>query len=283
MKKGNIILLLFSILLGMVIIMQLKSANMLTDGEISSKKAKYLKIELENLTQKKEKLLKEAEILEDVIEDYQKSEEEKDIVIKGIRNNIKKYKLISGETDVKGTGIAIQLKNVELNMETDMDIAPYYRDWLLMIINMLKASGAEAVCINDERIVSNTEIALVETELESKIQINQKNMLPPFEIKCIGDPDKLESILNLKYGLIWNLKRENILSIELEKKELVKIPKYSKQLAFKFAKPIQESENKEIIYKKEKEDIEPQETQEEGIEDVYMELLEETVLGEVYN
>ena len=59
--------------------------------------------------------------------------------------------MILGKTDVFGEGVTITLSNSE---ERDVK----YRD-LLELINELRYAGAEAISINDVRILSSTEIA----------------------------------------------------------------------------------------------------------------------------
>ena len=63
--------------------------------------------------------------------------------------------LLLGNTDVEGPGIVVTLK------ENDSAEASITSDNLNMIVNSLKEAGAEAICINNERIINMSDIVFV--------------------------------------------------------------------------------------------------------------------------
>jgi len=74
-------------------------------------------------------------------------------------------------------------------------------DDLLKLVNELNAAGAEAIAINDERIIATTEIR----NAGNYIVINTNRYSAPFEIKAIGNPDTLEAALKLLGGVADDL------------------------------------------------------------------------------
>ncbi|SHH12295.1 DUF881 domain-containing protein [Tepidibacter thalassicus] len=232
MKKNSLSLLILSFFLGMLLIIEFKTVDKTTGGLVSSQKANQLAIELKSLRDRKEALAKELKCLEDRIDEYKDSEAKKSVIVKNLKNDMKKYEILAGYTDVKGPGVLIKLE--EAKGSQDRNILLYNYDNLLRIINKLKAAGAEAISINNERIVSNTEIFL----LGEKLMVNGDPIFPPFEIKCIGNPDTLEATLNLRFGVIWQLRTDWDLDITIQKKENIEIPRYSKKVKFKYAKPV---------------------------------------------
>ncbi|KXG78234.1 DUF881 domain-containing protein [Thermotalea metallivorans] len=238
MKKSSFALFICAICLGIIFAVQFRSVEKMTEGQVPSVIAKQLESELNSIRNQRQNILKEMERLDSIIEEYKNIEADKDVSIKKIQQDIHKYKILNGRTKVTGPGISITLNNSELyanyNQLSD------YTDHLLLIINTLNAHGAEAISINNERIVSLTEIAYIKTD--NKLTINNRSVFPPFEIQCIGNPDKLVSILNLKYGLAWNIAKENRFDLKIEKKDKIEIPAYNDQVKFKYAKPIDASE-----------------------------------------
>ena len=117
--------------------------------ELLSIQGKYESLyqELEN----KEKLLEETrQNAANSNESDTKNEEE-------IKNNQK----LLGLTDISGQGLIITLdESSDVNTEEVLDISTYlvHEEDLLYIINELFNCGADAVSINDERIVSTTSI-----------------------------------------------------------------------------------------------------------------------------
>ncbi|QZY55031.1 DUF881 domain-containing protein [Crassaminicella profunda] len=242
MKKNSLAILICFIFLGILVSAQFKIVNQLTKGKISATEATKLELELQNLQGERKDLLNQLNSLDHVIAQYENYESEKDIFIKEIKNDMDQYKLINGQTNVKGPGIIIKFKNSELYR--DIDMSSYYPEYLLAIINILNASDAEAICINDERIISTTGITFLADK--NKLMINEKEMIPPFEIKSIGNPDKLESILNIKYGLIWNIHKENIFELEIEKRNDIEIRRCSKKIELKYTKPSEKTVTEKV-------------------------------------
>ena len=54
-------------------------------------------------------------------------------------------------------------------------------------MNLLWAGGAEAVAVNDERLVNTTSIYCV----GSTIMVNDTRLSPPYEVRAIGDAQRL--------------------------------------------------------------------------------------------
>lgn len=94
--------------------------------------------------------------------------------------------MLVGKTDVTGEGIIITLTDNE-NVEIED------RD-LLNLVNELKLAGAEAISINDKRIVNMTDIVVV----NDTILINEERVTSPYTVKVIGNQKYLSSALSLK-------------------------------------------------------------------------------------
>ena len=73
---------------------------------------------------------------------------------------------------------------------------------LISLVNELKLAGAEAISINDERVVSNTDIALINNRI---ILVNSRRISSPYIVKAIGDKKYLESAITIKGRICrWN-------------------------------------------------------------------------------
>ncbi len=65
---------------------------------------------------------------------------------------------------------------------------------LLKLVNELKAAGAEAITVNEQRVVASTEIRCA----GPTISVNNNRISPPYVIQAIGDPAGLESALKMR-------------------------------------------------------------------------------------
>jgi len=63
----------------------------------------------------------------------------------------------------------------------------------------LNIGGAEAISINNERVVNITDVALVNNRI---ILVNGRRITGPYVIKAIGDKKYLESAITIRGGYI---------------------------------------------------------------------------------
>lgn len=169
------------VVMGVVISIQYKSLNSAgSHGADADKIALYqtnilnLEQELNTLETENKELSEKVELLESATneEQIQKLEEE--------LNSIKKF---SGVTKVEGEGLYISV-----TLTGDILSATLQRH-LLSLVNELKASSAQAISINGERLTAMSEIRIV----GQYVIINGRQHSAPFEIYAIGAPDKLYS------------------------------------------------------------------------------------------
>lgn len=212
-----------STILGIFISLQLKTLNLENNGMTTSKKGKELAVELRGLKKKEEELKLEVNALKESIDKYKGDKGEN-----AIQSEIKKYETLAGFTDVEGEGIEVKIKpnNDSIISEDSNDSIIYNYDLLLSMINKLNSAQANAISINNERVVGNSYIELK----EDKLYINNTQIKAPFTIEAIGDSDTLSSALQIKYGIIWEMEKYYDVKVEIEKKEKVKINGYNHEV-----------------------------------------------------
>ena len=129
---------------------------------------------------------------------------------------LKKNNILIGLTDVTGEGVIVTLKDnntvtADSNILDPSMVIVHMPD-ILGVINELKNAGAEAISINDQRVVSTTsltyekKIAEVSTT-ENIININGEKISSPFVIKAIGSSIYMNSALTRAGGTIEYLNR----------------------------------------------------------------------------
>lgn len=148
--------------------------------------------------------------------------------------------LAAGLVPLSGPGLEVTVKDSgkPLQKGEDPNIAIVHNDDLLRLVNELRAGGAEAVAVNDQRLVDTSEI----TCAGSTILINQSRISPPFVLKAIGNPDTMAGALGLRGGIIEYLQFYGI-QVSIAKKTEVLIPMYSGVSHYRYAKPAQLQEN----------------------------------------
>lgn len=197
------------------------SIELMREEELREELANWKQLHKEAQEQYDSKIAK----LNEYREKQQSSEESEKIINK----ELEQTNMYMGKTDVKGEGIIIKIKDIDRNNIENEVIEPISEEELLIIVDYLKLAGAEAISINEERIINMSDIVYISS---SVIFINQQRILAPYEIKAIGDPTKLESTLLGNGGYVELLKTIGY-DIEIEKQE-VKIPRYNKEIGYKY-------------------------------------------------
>ena len=176
------------ILLGFMIAVQFKSIN--NNRKLSAfqnKREEELKDEIINLQNKNYNLENRLKELKGINEQY----ENVGNIEEDLKNRLIKTKMFAGTLPVSGSGLFITLSSGTTFNVQGAD--------LLLLINELRAADAQAISINDERIVAMSEIRAVSN---SYIMVNSNQIFEPYVIKAIGDPEKMEHSLKMIGGVI---------------------------------------------------------------------------------
>ncbi len=153
-----------------------------------------------------------------------------------LQAELKKSNMAAGLTAVTGTGIIVTLNDSLRALQPGDDPNAYlvHDSDILSIVNELKASGAEAISVNDQRIIAMSEIRCAGTT----ILVNWNKIGPPFVIKATGDQQLLESGLTIKGGKLDELNSFG-LQTQLVRNNNIEIPAYTGSMKFEYTTPKQ--------------------------------------------
>ena len=245
MKKGKksmiITIGLVCFLLVMIIFMQFKVVQESQETNIDTMQETELRQELASWKTKYEEAKEKYDETANTLDTYRKentSDEEKK---ETLEKELESLEMALGKTDVEGEGVIITLSekdDSELSDEEKKE--PISAIDLVYIVNYLKDAGAEAISINDERIVNTTDI--VDLDTNGPIKINSKYIRTnEYEIKAIGNSSYLESSIFGKSGYAEQLDASGI-NAKIERNNKVKISKYSGDFDTKYIEE-KETEN----------------------------------------
>ena len=210
--------------LATVMFMQFKMVNQTDINELEVMREDELRTELANWKAKYE----EAENqYQEKLEDYNKTEASEEETEGLVKNELEQVNLILGKTDVEGQGITITLQE---NKDAEAGITS---DNLNMIVNELKEAGAEAISINDERIINMTDIVSVNENTVTRV--NQQRVVSPYVIKAIGNQTYLEGAISGNGGEGDKLEKLGH-TVSITKSNKIQIKKYNKELTTNYIK-----------------------------------------------
>lgn len=195
--------------MGLMISMQFKTVQGEGKPSVSISAANHARLEeliqqLKKAEEEKTALEQQLEELNKRFKEYEDSASKSDAALKNLQQDVEKYKVLAGLTDMKGPGIIVTVNDSDIQPRNGEDPNLYlvHDEDLLKIVNELRAGGAEAISINDQRIIAISEIRCV----GPTININSTRYAPPYVIKAIGNPETLQAALNLKGGIVDTLK-----------------------------------------------------------------------------
>ena len=227
MKKGKITMIITvgiaCFALVTVMTMQFKVVNETDITAIENMQESELKTELANWKTKYEEINTQYEETAQRIEEYKNDEKTNDEASKLVQEELEQTNTILGLTDVHGEGIVVTLKSGE-------GIGAISADDLLIIVNALKFAGAEAIAINDERIINTTDIADIQSTF---IKVNGQRILEPYIIKVIGNQSHMESAITGNGGKVDELQTLGH-TTTIEKDNDITIGKYNGEIETKY-------------------------------------------------
>ncbi|MGO8672475.1 MAG: DUF881 domain-containing protein [Capsulimonadaceae bacterium] len=154
-----------------------------------------------------------------------------------IAQDVQRDNFLAGLTDVAGPGIVVTLQD----SATRLPDAPAVQESLMIhdkdissLINELKAGGAEAISVNDERVVALTAVRCAGPD----ILVNNTPQVPPYVIRAIGDPKTLAGALKLPDGVYDQIHDTDPSMIRIDSASKLHLPAYGGSTQFKFAVPV---------------------------------------------
>jgi uncharacterized protein YlxW (UPF0749 family) len=144
----------------------------------------------------------------------------------------------AGFTEIVGPGIIVELNDSPLRPKEGENPNFYivHDIDLQALVNELWASGAEAISINDQRIVVNTAIRCA----GPTITVNAVRLVPPYIVRAIGPPDNLETGLRYPGGFMDTMS-PNIdrgVRVRVSQKNDILIPAFRGSLVHTYGKPV---------------------------------------------
>lgn len=229
-KKGKITVIITMTIscfaLALIMSMQFKIVNQTDITSIENMREAELRTELANWKSKYDETNEKYEETMSKINEYESTSQSNEETEKLINDELEQVNMSLGKTDVQGQGIEVTLR------ETDNEeIARINGDDLLVIVNALKLAGAEAISINDERILNMSDIVDIN---ETFIKVNGKRVLSPYVIKAIGNSSHLETALIGTGGHVDEMKKIGQ-NVSINKLNKVKILKYNDEIKLKYA------------------------------------------------
>lgn len=228
-KKGKVTITItigiMCFILTMIIFIQINTIRQTNVNELEIMREDELKAEITTLKTRTNEV--ETKILDtnNRIAEYEEAinagQEASDL----LASELKESEDLLGKTTVTGEGVIITLSSDTMRVGSND---------LLELVNLLKDAGAEAISINDKRLIYKSYISYINEG--NFITVNGNRIVEPYVVKAIGNTTHLESsVSQKKYGYI-DTKVSAGKNVTLEKSNEITIYAYDGELDFDYVK-----------------------------------------------
>jgi len=230
LKRGSISVAVVLLFLGMMLAVQIRSARQMQQN-VPMARAQELTARLKEVKEERDTLREEVQDLRKRLDQVSAGVKSAD---QALKDQLEKARLEAGLLPVTGPGVQVTLNDSpkELQPGEDPNLYILHEEDLLKVVNELRAGGAEAISVNGQRLLATSEIRCA----GNTILVNTRKIAPPVVILATGDPDTLQSGLEIKGGIFEQLKFWGLVA-DVQKKESITIPAYSGTLTFNYSKP----------------------------------------------
>ncbi len=211
-------------LLGFFMGLQYKTVS--TGAKYMSIKDMYTySIELENQQSEIDQLNQKIEEITNQVNAYQLAKEDESIDYELVlRNEIESVKALAGLTALEGPGVIIIVTDGtrELGADENPNNVLVHDIDIRALVDDLRNAGAEAISINNERVVFN------KSNIQCTgptIKVNDQVFAPPYIIQAIGDRKFLESAVNAPESYSESLRQWGLF-VEVNTSVSIQIPAY---------------------------------------------------------
>ncbi len=147
-------------------------------------------------------------------------------------------RFLAGLTPVQGPGVVVTLRDSKKSFPAMPNgVAPpsiIHDTDINQVVNELKAAGAEAIAVNDQRLIATSSVRTA----GATVLINFVPTAPPYVIRAIGDPKTLASAMSLPGGVASQLKAFDPAMFSVQGSGMLTLPAYSGGSQPRYAKPV---------------------------------------------
>ena len=228
LKQGRVALAFVCVVLGVMLAVQFRTTQDIR-STIPFQRAEDLSLRLRQTEKERDTALRQLQELQN------------STISESIAKEAELFRMAAGYLPVEGPGVVVSIDDSKRPMKPGENPNLYliHDDDILKVINELWAAGAEAISINEQRLVIGSEIRCAGPTLS----VNNARYSPPYEIRAIGDPKTLEASLKMRGGVIETLQFWGI-QVNVKLQENVKVAAFKGARKFEFAQPYKEGATK---------------------------------------
>ena len=182
--------------LGFALVVQLGSTD---EANLSALRQSDLVRILDDVTERSDRLRQEASELESTRDELLTSTDRNEAARAQAQERVDVLSILAGTAPATGPGIELRLRGDEIDARLLVDAVQELRD-----------AGAEAIQVNNVRVVAST--AFVDTR--AGVEAGGTVLEPPYLFKAIGDPQTLATAMSFPDGVVEKVQPKGSANVE---------------------------------------------------------------------
>ncbi|MFK8845242.1 DUF881 domain-containing protein [Streptomyces sp. Ac-502] len=191
--RAQLIVALLLFILGLGLAIQVRSTS--DNSALRGARQEDLVRILDELDNRSQRLTDEQRRLEGQKTELENSSDQAEEARKQTVEKEQQLGVLAGTVAAQGPGINLTINDPTHSVEADK---------LLDTVQELRAAGAEAIQINDVRIVAGSYLS----DVRGGVEVDGRRVTQPYRFKVIGKPEDLEPALNIPGGVVQTLEKE---------------------------------------------------------------------------
>ncbi len=159
-----------------------------------------------------------------------------DAIAKQLNDALFQARLSAGLTALQGSGLVVQLEDaLQVSQSAGgADLLVTGRD-VRTVVEELWLAGAEAVAVNDERVVSTTSII----DIGGSLLVNSAYLAPPYQVKAVGSADLYAQLAASASWVDFVASRagQNGIRLAIAQPADLVVPAYAGSVTIRYAQP----------------------------------------------
>ncbi|MEW1910658.1 DUF881 domain-containing protein [Kitasatospora sp. NPDC085895] len=207
LSRGQLVVAVLLFALGLGLAIQVRSTN--DHNQLRGARQEDLVRILDELDSRQQRLQQEKTQLEQSLTQLENSSNQAKEAQEQTRRKATELGVLAGTEQATGPGIVLTINDPQGQVKADM---------LLDTLQELRAAGAEAIQINDVRVVAGTYFT---DGADGGVQIDGKKVTQPFRFTVVGNPQDLTPALNIPGGVVRTLEKEQATAVITQQQKVV--------------------------------------------------------------
>jgi uncharacterized protein YlxW (UPF0749 family) len=219
-RKSQLTIAAVTLVLGLLVVIQLRTQS--TSAAFAGLSSQDLTVLVANLNDRNDQLRGEITTLERELAILGQNEQRGEASVDELRADLRRVRLYAGSDPANGPGVSILVTG------------PVDGDGVEDLVNELRNAGAEAMSIEDVRVVPG----VVAVGASGAVAVGEVPLSDPFTIVAIGAPDKLTGSLTRSGGIIAQLAAtQPEVGVEVTPLDHISVPATDRQLIPSHGRP----------------------------------------------